>query len=463
MSLSIPPGIFSNITFNSTGQGRLELNVNYNPHIVLFTPNGANFTQNVLLQFQSNPSTLSVPYQISVDAGFYGIVGSGTSTGNISMNLPPGTYYWRVQQPSGSYTEVRSFDVSAAPPDPGSFVFRIYNESNVSQNVSATVRISNQTNYLTKTGAVINFTASEVSVGRYVAQVSATGYGTRFFIVDSPGEYNLYLVNNSVQTVLTRFSLVDNTNNFPFQKTQLIISKQTQNGTIIVTSNYFDVAGNVDANLVEGDNYVLTLRSDAGQVRVIGNLIPTAPQTIRLVVGEIEIRQYPEVFGGFGWNISKSPEQITFDWDNNASALNGPFTFRITPQTNSSNAPFEITSDGPFGRVTYAIPDENDTYFIELTANTTGGKISHREYYSPNHKILELPISPLAQNVICVFLLIIIGLLFSPYNARTGVFIVAGVATLMFVLGVLHVSVLVVTWVMFIALMARFGNEYMRG
>lgn len=470
VTIDIPSGNFSSILFNSDHPGNLSFNVSYSPHVVPLTPNGSAFQENVQLFFDQHPSTFSTEYQIAVDPDFFGIVTSSlteSGSSSVSVTLPPGTYYWHMRQNDGSYTDTRSFTVSEMPATPGNFTFKIFNESNVLQAVSANIALTNATAFLAKSGSTVTFNSSQVVAGQYVAKVSATNFTTRYYVVESPGNYSFYLANNSASIakapVLIRFSLIDNTNDFPYAQTQLVILKQTANGTIIIQNNYFDAGGNNDAELIPGENYILKLVSNSGNERIVGNIVPAVPQSTRLVVGDIDIHQYPNVFGGFGYNLSMSPADVTLQWDNNMSALVGDLRFKVTPQNNTSNQPFEIKSDGPFGKVTYTIPDQNDTYLIEFYAQTTNGTINHKEYYSPTKNLLDFGLSDLTENAICVLILVVIAVMFGAYHAKSGILIVAAIAMLMWIFGILHVASVLIIWVAVFALLVRLGNEYVRG
>ena len=120
VSPSPPTGQFSSLLFYADYDGHLVLDIFYEPHVVLLTPNGTSFAPgNVRLEYISHFGDLQVTYQISHDINFNDIILSGlTSDGLISIDLAEEVYYWRIVLPDGSFTETRRFIVKE-PPESG--------------------------------------------------------------------------------------------------------------------------------------------------------------------------------------------------------------------------------------------------------------------------------------------------------------------------------------------------------
>jgi len=463
VSIQTPSGIFSSVSYTATTNGRLSFDVFYEPHIVMLTQNGSEFQQSTsLLQFQPHPSTLSIPYQIALDTNFVSIVQSGNSLGKISPNLPVGSYYWRVMQPDGIWSETRSFTVTAVPATPGSFTFRTYNEL-TNAAISSTVMISNGTTQLQKSGSTITFNSSEVVAGNYSAQVNATGYVVRHFVVVSPGEYSFYLLpaNASAGTVL--FSLIDNSNTFQPSSTRLVIQKQTPNGTITIQSSYFDASGIVTATLNNFDSYILTVVSDSGESRILGNYIQSGQTMVQLLIGDINLikdsSQNP--FGGFTYDLIKTDNFIKLEWDNRTGALVKPLLFQIYKD---GVLDFEINSSAPFGSIVYQDNvngiqslDKNVTYRIVMVAETENGTIRINEYYKVGGFAIGIDLQkiPLKIRIVIAFVLFVItASLFNITNSKFGAFVITAEAALFAFFGFIPILPAVVGWLLFIAIAA---------
>jgi hypothetical protein len=470
ITISYPASDFSTLDFESEWVGNLEFRINYDPHAVLSTPNDATFQETAILQFEINPQNLQLPYQIALDDTFFSIVNSGSSSGIISVKLPANNYYWRVMQPDGNYSDIRTFTVTEPGPIQGSLNFTIRNEL-TNTSVSATVTISNNTTTLQKTGSTVTFNSSEVTAGNYSVRVNSTNNSTRFYEVVSPGDYTLYILPITVNTSVVYFSLIDNTNQFQYNSTKLEIIKQTTNGSIVVTSNYFDASGFVVTTLNQFDNYILKVVSDSGTERILGNYIQAGQTSIQLVISEIILKD-PDVniHGGFTYNLKKSLEGIKLEWRNpNSDALTEPFTFKILKD---GEQVMNITSTAPFGLIHYIDTgggelDPNATYEIIFEAETTGGKIRVHEFYKISGEItgINFDIIPAPVRIIVTIgLLVLVASQFNTTNAKFAAVVVSVIALFLSFVSFFPVgnAILVFVWLLFIAVVAlktsrRFG------
>jgi hypothetical protein len=454
INLNYPEGVFSTLSFNAPQKGYVLFNVHYTPHFILLTQEGANFNQTALLQFQSNPSGTVANYQIAIDSNFYSVVNTGFSTGNITTTLPEGNYFWRVKQPDGSFSDVRRFSVSNAPPIPGSFNFTIRNELNNSA-VSATVRIANSTTTLQKTGSTVLFNSSEVAAGNYSVQVSANGYTTRFYEVVSPGNYTLWILPTTANYSVVYFSLIDNTNVFRFDATKLEIIKQTPNGSIVIQNSYFDASGLVVASLNQFDSYILKVISDDGVERVLGNYIQAGQTSVQLVISEIILKNFEsDIHGGFSYNLTRSPEMIKLEWVNSNNSLTEPFLFQILKD---GVVVMDVNSEAPFGLINYVEDgglDPDATYRIIFTAKTVNGTIRVNELYKIGGEPVSIDFEKIpieVRIVVSLILLILVASLFNITNAKFAAIVVTVVAGFLSMIGFLPILPAVVIWVLFVA------------
>lgn len=465
VSILVPADKFSTLTYNSGSQGLLVLDLFFEPHAVMSTPSEATFEENVILQFNASPHNLSIDYQIAMDDAFYSVVNSGSSTGNISTSLPAGQYYWRVMQPDGTWTEARSFTVVSAPEVPGYLNFKIFNELN-NTTVSATIKLTNSTTTIQKTGSNITFNSSEVIAGNYSVQITATNYTTRFYDVVSPGNYTMYVLPNANASVVY-FSIIDNTNTFQFDSTKLEIIKQTPNGSLVVHNSYFDATGFSIATLNNFDSYILKVVSDSGHEKILGNYIQAGQNTVQLVISDIILKENnSSLYGGFTYNLTKSGSAIKFDWINPNNALIEPLLFQIYK---NDDIVMNISSDAPFGSINYQDNvdgemklDPNATYRIVLTAKTVNGTIRVNEFYKVGGESVSIDFEkiPLALRiVISLILLILVASLFNITNAKFSAIVVTLVAGFLAMIGFLPILPTVLIWVLFVAIVAYKTNN----
>lgn len=466
VSINVPAGNFSSLSYISPSLGFLDLNIYYEPHVILVTADETTFDNAATLLFQPNPSTLNASFQIAIDQNFYGIVTSGVSNGTINASLPPGSYYWRVQQPDGSWTESRSFTVNPGPVIPGSLNFTIRNEL-TNATVSATVLISNETTTLQKTGSTITFNSSQVVAGNYSVRVNQTNYSARFYEVESPGNYTFYILPTNLTTnnaSVVYFSLVDNTNQFQYNSTKLEIIKQTPNGSILIQNSYFDASGLVVATLNQFDNYILKVISDDGHERILGNYIQAGQNSIQLVISEIVLKDSDiNVHGGFTYNLTRTSEGIKLEWQNpNSSALTEPFIFQIRKD---GELVMNVTSTAPFGLIHYVDGDGNGhldpeaTYEITFEAETTGGKIRVHEYYKSGGESvgINFEIIPMSVRIIVTLgLLVLVASQFNTTNSRFAAIVVSLIALFLSFISFFPLGdvILVLVWLLFISVVA---------
>lgn len=466
VTIAFDQTIFNTLNFTSSWNGLLEMDVDYIPHAVMLTPTDSNFTKNVILQFDVSPSNLSINYQIALDVNFYSLVNSGSSTGNISMELPEGQYYWRLIQPGGTFSEVRTFFVQPAPAADGYFNIIIKNEL-TNLNVSATVVLTNNTTTLQKSGSVINFSSSEVIAGNYTIRVNQTNYSTRYYEATSPGNYTFYILPTNLTTnnaSVVYFSLVDNTNQFQYNSTKLEIIKQTPNGSILIQNSYFDASGLVVATLNQFDNYILKVISDDGHERILGNYIQAGQNSIQLVISEIVLKDSDiNVHGGFTYNLTRTSEGIKLEWRNpNSSALTEPFIFQIHKD---GELVMNVTSTAPFGLIHYVDGDGNGhldpeaTYEITFEAETTGGKIRVHEYYKSGGESvgINFEIIPMSVRIIVTLgLLVLVASQFNTTNSRFAAIVVSLIALFLSFISFFPLGdvILVLVWLLFISVVA---------
>lgn len=461
ISIGVPESEFNSVSSNLPKPGVLDLKINYTPHVSLLTNDGISFDDVATLLFQPNPTTLNASYQISIDQNFYGVIASGTSNSTITASLPPGSYYWRVQQPNGSWTEPRTFTINPKPIIPGSLNFTIRNEL-TNATVSATVLISNETTTLQKTGSTITFNSSEVTAGNYTVRVNQTNYSTRNYEVTSPGNYTLYILPTNLTTnnaSVVYFSLIDNTNQFQYNSTKLEIIKQTANGSILIQNSYFDASGLVVATLNQFDNYILKVVSDDGHERYLGKYVQAGQTSIQLVISEIILME-PDysVYGGFTYNLTKSPEEIKFDWLNPNQSLMEPFTYQIYK---NGTLELNVTSDAPFGSINFVDGgngfDPNATYEIIFEAKTTGGNIRVHEYYKTGGEAVGIDFEsiPLALRIITVLgILVLTASQFNITNGKFAAVVVALIAGFFALIGFIPFSAAALGWILFISIVA---------
>lgn len=460
--------IISSVSFESEAFGTADIVINFSPYVLPLTENNTTQTENIQLSYFANPELTHAEFKLSVDAAddlvfSSGLGNNGKYNATIPNDIQTAPYfndivYWSIKYTNGSWSPWNNLIIEDMSPPASNISITVYNESSPTSQINATINLSNDTHFISKSGGPIEFNESQITEGQYLAQVTAPGFLPRYFIVSAPGSYAFFLANASLDHALINFQLIDNTGFFPPNSTKLIVKSNSGVGELWISSNYFNVAGTSSLPLLIGSYYTLTLQNESGFEKSLGFLIPTTSETIRLIVGDI-INTELNPYGDFSYKIDKNPENITLTWSGgNLTPLNLTIS-----SLNGETEPFQFSTRAPSGSSVYLLPDLNLTYKIEFSATANGKTISETLYYTPTKQIIDTSfISETTQNAICLFVLLVLCLLVSPVNVKIGSLLVVGTATAMFAMGFLHIAFVIIAWVAFIGFAAIFMNPFVR-
>lgn len=460
--------LIDRISFNSSVLGVSNVIVDFDPYVLPLTDNNTTQTENIQLSYFANPALTEADFKISLDAtddlifasgaGNNGIFNASIPTDILGAGYFQHAVYWALKYTNGSWSPWYYLNIQEMAPPASNISINVFNESNPTSQINVTVNLSNATHFISKSGKSISFDETQITEGQYLAQVTAPGFLPRYYVVNAPGAYDFYLANESIDYAIVNFQLIDNTGFFKPSSTKLIVKSNSGVGELLISSRFFNVAGESSLPLLVGSYYTLTLQNESGFEKSLGFLIPTTSETIRLIVGDI-INTELDPYGNFSYTIEKNPENISLTW---IGANLTPINLTIT-SLNGNTEPFYFSTRAPSGSTVYLIPDQNLTYRIEFSANAGGKTISEVLYYSPTKKIIDTSsISETAQNAICIFLLLVLSLIVSPLNVKVGALLVVGTATAMFAMGFLHIAFVIVAWIVFVGFAAIFMNPFVR-
>ncbi|WP_157860229.1 hypothetical protein [Methanosarcina acetivorans] len=410
-----------------------------------------NISSNYIFQFGTDSNFDSLWYNIS----------QSETTQELSLN--PGTYYWRVlvwdsDLSTWGATPV-SFTIEEATPTPGYVGIFVKNEDTLVNLTSFSVILQNDTNSYSKStsSGVISFNSSEVLTGEYIATISSSGYSPRTLVIDSPDIITAYLSSNT-STSLISFSLIDYTNQFSYLETRLKITKPDTGDGITISDSYFDASGSNKVYLTTDTSYSLELISSTGYTRGVGSYTPVQDETVSLIAGDVELIPASDTYGGFNYTFTKTNESITLNWFAPAGSLTEPFSYTI--YDDNSSVVYSLSSSAPAGSATYYYADPSKQYKIVIEAETTGGTLRHTEYVRGENSIIDLGISDKWSNMISVFILFTIGLLFGAKSASAGAFITAIFAGGLYAVGMLHIGILILSMIVVLGLIAILRGRY---
>lgn len=479
--LPIPSEIFNSITYLSDHEGDATLSIDYRPYVLPITATGDScVASDVKIDYFARPWNTTATFELSLDGdnmvfdqgdGIGGTDGFGryyTVINESVMNLNSfeNCIYWRLKYTNGSWLPWRLMNITREPELLRVIVFKFWNASNTTEAVSARVVLSNGLYTMTDgpdTFAVFNNGYQRGALkGLYTATITAEGYETKTFDLYLPGQYqfNVFMMPAEDQAIPVRFTIIDNTGEFPFDNTTLSLHLNDLNKSGLVVSQKFDAQGWVSTKLISNTNYTISVMNSAGQTRSLGYIQVDRAQDVRLVIGDV--LDISNIHGNFTFNLTREEGVVSLEWLNNN---NYTIPVEMTVVSMSGGiAPYIFNTYSPIGRISYDLPDLNATYRITFYADDNGTPISEVIYYHPARSIMDTSfISDATQNAICIAILIILALLIAPINVKIGSLLVVGTASIMFAMGFLHIALVVLVWAIFIGFAAIFMNPFVRG
>lgn len=443
-------------TATSDGSGTLTLSVPNSDHTVKLTteglesgtpqisdpaPTGAQSTEPQELSVQINDSDFP---DDQVNATFY-LNGteygtdtlSSNGTANVSVgNISTGQHEWYVEAEDSYGRSERSSTYEFSTPDQ----LLIKNESDPSQLVTdteVTVKFFEEDGSEVFERTTSNGTldlSGLPATKTFIATASADGYFDRSVILKSLAEqHSIYLVPENETTVEVRFTLTDNTQQFPKETTRLYVQMPiTENNSTTyktVVADEFQQKG-VTADLRKGERYRLIVENQDGEQRVLGTHTADVSEEVPLEIDEI-VYDVDDDYTGFQWNASMTGEegakQIKFnfkDYAADSSNLTEDLNVRIYERDNESNVIYDQTKYGDVESFSLTQPldaaQSNKTWVVEWGAERNGEQIDGKRYVGPGQKDLVSGLDQLWKNVVAVGLLLVIGFMFSPANAGIG-------------------------------------------
>lgn len=381
---------------------------------------------------------------------------------HYNVTLDSGVWYWKITGYNdaisrNSTTTYGYFEIGAGVPESG--YIRIYVKDELTGlNISSfTVDLFNSTSYMTKnaTSGYVEFSSSEVISGEYKSRIYSSGYSPRYRIITSPETITAVLAGEN-NTALISFSEIDYSGYFEFSDTRLIVSKPSSSGELLISDSYFDASGSNSVYLVSGTEYNLRILSSTAQ-KDLSPYVATDTAAVSLVVGDISLVPESSNFGGFNYTISKTNSSVTFSWYAPAGCLVDPIQYTITDSNNT--VVLSSVSVAPVGTATYIYGNPDEQYKITLYVNTTGGILRHVQYVRGEEQPIDLQISDKWYNLISVFGILVLGLIFSYRSASIGALITSIVVAGLYIIGLLKISGLIVSLIVVIGLLAVFRGR----
>ncbi len=360
-----------------------------------------------------------------------------------------GTYNWQIGVDDGfgsvNYTNF-TVTVNAQAPSAGVINITVRDEQFNHTLIGFTGTASNSTysnlkNPLTNTTNYVTWTSSEVGSGTYLVTITPnSSYSPRMVLVQSPYNGTIYLPNSINNTIdLINFYIIDYTGRFTWSNSRMIITKNSST----MVSNYFDADSKVQAYLIRGDSYTITiLNSVTGDIQNWGNYVPSGSGSVNIVVSDLGFNTTK--YEPFIYNVSINPTNFSLKWTDRSTVLN---SIKFTVKKGSSIV-YYVESTARYGMSEYTITNFSDIYIINATIDTTFGQktfFKTVDYRTAESKYGGIGFGSWAfgsyttpawlMNAICLIILMLLGGSFGFISRGEGSIITGIVALVMYNFG----------------------------
>jgi len=365
------------------------------------SPEGSLTTADATLSIDVNDSDFPDPQGDSVEAEFYvdGGTAEGTDTltangtASLPVDLDGGSHTWHVELEDSVGLTQSSQDFSVSVPD----VLQVRNASDEGQLLDdRTV----EGDFYAVDGIPIafrsandgNLSMTDLSVGEpFVVVVDAPGYHQRpFFLNDLFSQADVFLLNESADTVTVTFDIVDNSGNFPLGDSYIQIQRALNRSEFTpneedrrwttISGEKLGVDGEHSTTLEQFERYRVVVQNAEGDQQVLGEFIPEESGTRTYQIGERVFDftdQESSVEYGAEYDASGGTTYVRFSLNDSEQETENVDVV-IHERGNASNEIYNATSPGPYGSLSISHPltasQESTEWVVDWEAENPNGK-----------------------------------------------------------------------------------------
>jgi hypothetical protein len=286
----------------------------------------------------------------------------------------------------------------------------------------------------------------------FTVQVEADGYITRQSYVESVIEREtIYLLEDTTTAVESNFVVDDPTGEFSPQNSRVFVKKPiTRNGTTTYQTVVADIAGfsGFSTTLEQDQRYLLEVKNiDTGEVRQVGPYVARVSETVRLKIDQLDFE--------FASDDNSVPYDWSFDVINSTDGAAVDVAFGATERIDKLDVVVHkrgneslVVLNRSFRNyngtinVRRIIPDtvenpEDKAWVVDWSGSVGGDNVGGSELAGR-----DLAISPSGMpqdilSIVGIFLIMIVGGLFSAANLTVGAIVVALVSGALWTVGVI--------------------------
>lgn len=310
-----------------------------------------------------------------------------------------------------------------------------------------------------------------------IVRTSTENYFTRETIIrDLAQQMDVFLLNETADSVQVRFRLEDATGDFPEGESRILISKaisldsETRYQNIV--GQEFGIGG-AEMFLEADQRYRITVEGPDGQLRSLGSFTPTADATHTLQIESRAINLAPpETDIGFRWDADYDEDlgdhgsiEVAFT---DEEGLTESLTITVHERGNESNVLYEV-EHGEVSSLLETIPINEENQNVSAWTVTLSGTHDGDDFAVSTvvdvALDLDLPIPSWVTSFVSFMLVLLVAGLFGGVRADLGAVVASVLAMLLWQIGFMPGSVtgVFVTLAVLVALAYRHGIGQQQG
>lgn len=256
-----------------------------------------------------------------------------------------------------------------------------------------------------------------------------------------------YLLNDSVETVQPTFRITDRTNNFPPDRSRLLVRRPISTGAN--SSSYRTIWGDIfgadqeaSPQLEPGVRYRVVVESPSGAQRSFGTYRPTSSKVIDLNVGEIDIGAPGDAGYAFNAWTMDDGSKIRISY-RDREALTSELELTVHEANDEGNVLFgpETVQEPERYQETITVPADQQNvsrWVVDYTIRRDGEAITG-EHAVGGVGRLDVPVSWTLLQTVSLYGLLLLAGLFGGAAGRAGAVVLVVVAFPLTFLGLLTV------------------------
>lgn len=343
----------------------------------------------------SGPVTLSVENMQNVSTGVKLVDSNGNDVDGVT-SAPGGDAEFEI--PAGSYSGLR---LQTGPSE-----LRLHDETQPGAllDVNGTIEVrffvqnsdEQQTEVITRKAT--NGTVSMIGLPadkRLIASTNVDGYFQRSIAIQSIlNQQDLYMLPETQDASQVDWVLDDESGDFPATETTLYVERALEvNGTTqwrVIVGERFGATERIATTLKTGDRYRLRVRSEAGDVRVLGSYTAAGPAQEPLRIGQVNFPGADDTGAALSTNVDTDDGMFEYRYNDPQGRTQ---KLNVTVVRNSDGqVVYNDTVEGPVSTTRERIPlsqlghTDDESYRVEYRADRGTAGV-----YNGDRQVGDLP------------------------------------------------------------------------